>query len=241
MSITTILGKYERVLYQRVCEQLWENVFFNHLNNGSYTLDQLHHFAIQFQLFDQFCHLQFPQAILQAATSLELASALTLSTPIERADPDTTYRRFLLSVTPTHDKSVPSDESASPALMAWKTKLLEFCQAASAPEVLIAVEWYSLRCKHEIMISLAQGLRHPVYQRHGVLDLQFWDEHAREPYGPVETPFFGYAQLQQVSASQWCNILMAAAYLMDSIMDLFNEWHNEMMKLWICSRLRQSE
>ena len=191
MSDLSMLSTYtdvEDAMRGVVQEEFHQDVFFQTLQQGQYTMAQIRHFAIQYSYYSR----HFPRVLGAAISAMApldtwwvpLADNLwdEAGRGVSGKAHERLYKTFLFSV----DPSIPEDalglpvEPMSPAVDKAIRSFIQFFYEATPLQAMAAVGLGSEMFAGDVMGTIAQGLRHPAYNCQTPLNLTFWDVHADE-------------------------------------------------------------
>ena len=185
------LFNYEQVeeeMNRMVEKEFYEGAFFKNLLQGSYTLPQIRHFAIQYSYYSR----NFPRVLGAAISAMAPIDAWWIPLADNLWDEagrgvlgkshEQLYRSFLLSVDPeiSLDENENPPEPMSPAVETAIRTFIEFFYHATPLEAMAAVGLGSEMFAGNVMGTIAKGLQHPVYNAQRKLNVLFWTLHAEE-------------------------------------------------------------
>ncbi|MCY0898220.1 MAG: iron-containing redox enzyme family protein [Firmicutes bacterium] len=188
VAMPRTLDEVEDAMKTYVAAEFLAQPFFQTLSAGAWDRQFLQYFAAQYAHYSA----HFPRILGAAIAAMEPCDAWwipladNLWDEAGRGRPGAShaclYRTFWASVDPSVTgwyEDMSRWPPISSAVRGAVDAFLEFFRSARPLEAMAAVGLGSEFFAGEVMGAIAQGLRHPAYQREGVIDTTFWDVHAQ--------------------------------------------------------------
>lgn len=223
---------------QVVRDEFFDGEFFKHLLQGSYTVSQIKHFAIQYSYYSR----HFPRVLGAAISAMPPLDTWWVSLAdnlwdeagrgVKGKSHEQLYKTFLFSVDPDislDQQGVPTVPISSTVKKAIDT-FIQFFHNATPLQAMAAVGLGSEMFAGDVMGLISKGLQHPSYNRRRKLSVLFWDVHADEH----EPHHYQLCKdiLVQYTSPEDLNMMLNTGYeIARSEAVMYAELHEEMIQI----------
>ncbi len=238
---TLNIERYESVeamMFDLVQDIFFNDVFFQWLLSGNYSMRQIRYFALQYNYYSR----HFPRVLGAAISAMAPQSSWWIPLADNLWDEagrgeagqshEELYRTFLLSV----DSKIPFDtmglpkEPMSHSVSTAITTFLQFFQSATPLQAMVAVGLGSEMFAGQVMGTIGRGLRHDRYNADHRLNTLFWDVHANE-HEPRHYQLCKDILIQHQTAENLDMMYQVGASIAKSEAMMYRQLHDEMLSI----------